>query len=155
MSFLTHCNSWIKINWALPMVWCFYFIHAEIFLPDRHISKIGSKWLWIYIICPIRDTNDRTSKWKFQYVQYEIKWWFWRHTCTCSCKLWPLRATIIYIHLHVISPNSITPESNITVMRIKEMITNWRDSWFSDTGPSQYQRKCIEKWCWGIKDCSK
>ena len=113
------------------------------------------KQMTVKIYHSYRDTNDRTSMWKFQYVQYEIKWWFWRHTCTCSCKLWPLRATIIYIHLHVISPNSITPESNITVMRIKEMITNWRDSWFSDTGPSQYQRKCIEKWCWGIKDYSK
>lgn len=54
----------------------------------------------IYIIHPIRDTNDRTSLWKFQYVQYEIKWWFWRHTCTCSCKLWPsewLSSTYIYM----------------------------------------------------------
>ena len=30
---------------------------------------------------------------------------------------------------HLISPNSITPESNIKVTEIKEMITNWRSSW--------------------------
>ena len=29
---------------------------------------------------------------------------------------------------HLISPHSITPESNIKVMRIKEMITNQRSS---------------------------
>ena len=69
------------------------------------------KQMTVKIYHSSRDTNDRTSMWKFQYVQYEIKWWFWRHTCTCSCKLWPLRVTIIYIHLHAISPNSITPET--------------------------------------------
>ena len=30
---------------------------------------------------------------------------------------------------HLISPNSITPESNIKVTEIKEMITKWRSSW--------------------------
>ena len=30
---------------------------------------------------------------------------------------------------HLISPNSITPELNIKVTEIKEMITNWRSSW--------------------------
>ena len=30
---------------------------------------------------------------------------------------------------HLISPNSITPESHIKVMRIKEMISNSRSSW--------------------------
>ena len=30
---------------------------------------------------------------------------------------------------HLISPYNITPESNIKVMRIKEMTTNWRTSW--------------------------
>ena len=31
---------------------------------------------------------------------------------------------------HLISPYNITPESNIWVTRIKEIITNWRSSWF-------------------------
>ena len=30
---------------------------------------------------------------------------------------------------HLISPFNITPESHIKVMRIKEMIINWRTSW--------------------------
>ena len=30
---------------------------------------------------------------------------------------------------HLISPNSITPESHIKVMRIKETISNSRSSW--------------------------
>ena len=30
----------------------------------------------------------------------------------------------------MISPNNITLESNIKVTRIKEMITNWKSSWF-------------------------
>ena len=33
---------------------------------------------------------------------------------------------------HLISPNSITPESNIKVMRVTEMITNSRSSWLLD-----------------------
>ena len=31
--------------------------------------------------------------------------------------------------LHLNSPYSITPESHIKVMRIKEVITNFRNSW--------------------------
>ena len=31
---------------------------------------------------------------------------------------------------HLISPFNIIPESNIMVIRIKEMIINWRTSWF-------------------------
>ena len=31
---------------------------------------------------------------------------------------------------HLFSPNNITPELHIKVLRIKEMITNWRGSWF-------------------------
>ena len=34
--------------------------------------------------------------------------------------------------LHLISPNNITTESHINVMRIKEMITNKRNSWLLD-----------------------
>ena len=34
--------------------------------------------------------------------------------------------------LHLISPYSVTTKSNIDVMRIKEMITNWRNSWLLD-----------------------
>ena len=33
---------------------------------------------------------------------------------------------------HLISPFNITPQSNIKVMTIKEMIINWRTSWFSN-----------------------
>ena len=46
MSFLMHCNQWLKIIQALSMVWCFlisyilWFFHAE-----RYISKIGSRLL--------------------------------------------------------------------------------------------------------------
>lgn len=31
---------------------------------------------------------------------------------------------------HLFSPNNITPESHIKVLRIKEMITNWIGSWY-------------------------
>ena len=34
--------------------------------------------------------------------------------------------------LHLISPYNITTESHINVMRIKEMITNERNSWLLD-----------------------
>ena len=46
----------------------------------------------------------------------------------------------------LISPYSIIPESNIKVMRIKEMIANSRSSWLDwcTNSPRQYQRKCIE-----------
>ena len=46
----------------------------------------------------------------------------------------------------LISPYSIIPESNIKVMRKKEMIANSRSSWLDwcTNSPRQYQRKCIE-----------
>ena len=46
----------------------------------------------------------------------------------------------------LISPYSIIPESNIKVMRIKEMIANSRSSWLDwcTNSPRQYQRRCIE-----------
>ena len=54
-----------------------------------------------------------------------------------DCSEWQcIRQDIITLTLwspksdqHPISFNSITPESNIKVMRIKKMITNWRGSW--------------------------
>ena len=33
---------------------------------------------------------------------------------------------------HLVSPNSIAPESNLKVMRKKEMIANLRSSWLFD-----------------------
>ena len=46
----------VKIIQALIMVWCFY-LHYE----------VPSKWLWKYIIHPIRDMTDSTSQSKSQY----------------------------------------------------------------------------------------
>ena len=46
----------VKIVQALIMVWCFY-LHYE----------VPSKWLWKYIIHPIRDMTDSTSQSKSQY----------------------------------------------------------------------------------------
>ena len=45
---------------------------------------------------------------------------------------------------HLISPYIITPESNIKVRRIKEMIINWRSIVCSTNSPCQLLGKCIE-----------
>lgn len=51
---------------------------------------------------------------------------------------------------HLIYPYNITSESNVTVKRIKEMISNWKSSWlfykFSSSVPLEMSRKQ----CWGI-----
>ena len=56
---------------------------------------------------------------------------------------------------HLISSNSITPESNIKVMRIKEMITNSRSSWLLEKFYLKLQRKYEELryWCYYWKKC--
>ena len=49
-------------------------------------------------------------------------------------------------HKHIISPYHITPESNINVTRIKEIITSWRSSWFSNKfSLSAPQKMCKEQ----------
>ena len=45
---------------------------------------------------------------------------------------------------HLISPYIITPESNIKVRRIKEMIIIWRSIVCSTNSPCQLLGKCIE-----------
>ena len=45
---------------------------------------------------------------------------------------------------HLISPFSIIPESNIKVMRIKEVIINWKTSWLLNKFPLLGHRDCIE-----------
>ena len=59
---------------------------------------------------------------------------------------------------HLISPFIITPESNIEVMRIKEMIINWRTSWllnkFSLPAHKEIYREQYGEyafWYWGVK----
>ena len=45
---------------------------------------------------------------------------------------------------HLISLFSIIPESNIKVMRIKEMIINWKTSWLLNKFPLLRHQDCIE-----------
>ena len=59
---------------------------------------------------------------------------------------------------HLISPFNITPESHIKVMRIKEMIINWRTSWllnkFSLPAHKEIYREQFGEyafWYWGVK----
>ena len=46
--------------------------------------------------------------------------------------------------LHLISPYNITPESHVKVVRIKEMIANWRSFDWQTNSPCQHLRKCIK-----------
>ena len=46
---------------------------------------------------------------------------------------------------HLISPYIITPESHIKIMRIKEMITNYRSLWFLNKFSLSAGKKCTEK----------
>ena len=46
--------------------------------------------------------------------------------------------------LHLISPYNVTPESHVKVVRIKEMITNWRSFDWQTNSPCQHLRKCIK-----------
>ena len=55
---------------------------------------------------------------------------------------------------NLISPYNITSESHIKVMRIKEMITNWKSSWllnkFSLSAPQEmYKQQYGEYTYWG------
>ena len=63
-------NKSIKIIQALSIVWCFHFLHSVIF--SHFNSKIKGKWLWKYIVRPIRDTNDSTSLQCYNLSMYKI-----------------------------------------------------------------------------------
>lgn len=41
----------------------FFSIHTKIF--SHYNSKIGSEWMWKYIVHPVRDPNNITSQWKY------------------------------------------------------------------------------------------
>ena len=41
----------------------FFLIHTKIF--SHFNSKIGSEWMWKYIVHPVRDPNNITSQWKY------------------------------------------------------------------------------------------
>lgn len=50
-------------------------------------------------------------------------------------------------HTHLISPSSITDESNVKVMRIGNMIGNWRSSW---SWPSDSTKENVKRTVWRI-----
>ena len=59
---------------------------------------------------------------------------------------------------HLISPNNISPDSNIKIIGIKEMITNLRRSWllskFFLSAPLEMYREQYGEyayWCYGVK----
>ena len=68
-----------------------------------------------------KDTSDR-----WVYLQLRQKSRIYTDVIVSE---WCIKPLIPESDQHLISPYNITPESNIHVMRIKEMIINWRTSW--------------------------
>ena len=68
VTFFLHRNSWIKSLKHFLKYDVFNSYILRISLSDRHISRIGSEQLWKYIVRPIRDTKNSTSRCKSQYV---------------------------------------------------------------------------------------
>ena len=91
-------------------------------------------------VSPSRGYSDRKNNYKITLLQYNTR---------KQSLIWPTRVdrgTSQLLHqqtaqnrsltldewLHLISPHKVTPESNIKVKRIEEMITNLRISWLSN-----------------------
>ena len=68
-----------------------------------------------------KDTSDR-----WVYLQLRQKSRIYTDVIVSE---WCIKPLIPESDQHLISPYNITPESNIHVMRIKEMIINWRTTW--------------------------
>ena len=61
-----------------------------------------------------------------------------------NTKAWEGNPLTLKSDWHLISLYNISPESHLRVMRIKEMITNWRSSWLLYKFSLSALRKCIE-----------
>ena len=73
----------------------------------------------------------------YQLIQYQIlqkntKRVIWQTVRRIANEILGVKGLIPESDEHLISPFNITPQSNIKVMTIKEMIINWRTSWFSN-----------------------
>ena len=69
------------------------------------------------------------TAWKRQNKHFNSILEPYRTNISSKCHLDPFNPLIPKSDWHLISPFKIIHESNIKVMRIKEMIINWRTSW--------------------------
>ena len=82
-------------------------------------------------------------------THYWIKFWFWQNYNFMYTFYFVLCTLTLKNDSHLTSPYNITSESYIKVMRIKEMITNWKSSWLLNAldcktnSPCQHLRKRI------------
>ena len=79
-----------------------------------------------------------------------LLWGTFKHKVWHSQNIMLTIQSLLKSDKHLISPYNITSESNVTVKRIKEMISNWKSSSlfykFSSSVPLEMSRKQ----CWGI-----